>query len=76
MISTKEQAYKLIKLYEDQNYFNEDAIFKNAKYNALICVNQIKESWIMDGARKHNVSILHWWDKVKENIESMSILDI
>ena len=73
-MTPKEKANKLIKLYEDQNYFDEISVLENAKYNALLCVEQIKQSWIDDGITKFNVSILHWWDKVIVEINNTEFL--
>lgn len=67
MKTAKEKALEILKKFEDENYFDNDSILENAKFNSIIAIDLIIDSWNEDG----NKGIINYWNEVKSEIQTL-----
>lgn len=67
MKTAKEKALEILKKFEDENYFDNDSILENAKFNSIIAIDLIIDSWNEDG----NKGIISYWNEVKSEIQTL-----
>ena len=74
-MTPKEKAKELIEKYSDLEKYNESeyAAFNLnlTKKASLIAVEEIIQSWIIDGNKRLDKGIIYYWEAVKKEIDNL-----
>jgi len=70
-MTPKEKAIELVKKYSDLLEFDMPAQRHVTEFKqcALISVDEILQSWVIDGNAKLDEGIISYWEDVKKEIE-------